>query len=324
MRIIHVDNLPRGQSATSRMLEAGVSAYNKGLASGETQVDLCGETFDVYDQDSIISDPQTTVFAITVAERDLSIHTRGRPCPSRAIRTAYEIAANRPGTRVFLVPTSRAGVLTGVDAVIAMLVGISGIVDDRGLVFHEVIHSMITPAATSRRQKSISLVGEVASRIEVTKKMLTAWSMDDQGDPTLDGACWRAAMALAELDSLEPLLVGPQPFSFSSLAAALNLSASVTNFRLNENDLRRVLSTLARRWLPPGHRASERRRLPDCARENGMPRHRPLLPNNDCAQTDRRTLAALMTADIVSQPDLDQMPQRIVRLANFSGRNKGY
>ena len=79
--------------------------------------------------------------------------------------------------------------------------------------------------------------------------MVNEWSMDQEAEPTLDPACWRTAMALSQLNKLEAIIGSPQPTSFSALANALNLSESVTSFRLNTNDLRRVLATLARRWL---------------------------------------------------------------------------
>jgi hypothetical protein len=318
VRIVHVDNYPQGRSATSRMLEAGISSYNSSLDHSEAQIDFCGLTFDEYSQRADVVDDKSSVFAISVAERDLTIKDKQGSLPCRSIRSAYDTVMNHPGTKVFLVPVSSGGPLTGVDAVIAMLVGITGIIDERGLVLNEVIGAMIRPPLSSRRQKSMLLVGEVASRTEITTSMVTSWNMDEEGDPTLDGACWRAAMALGQIDKLEPMFISPQPLSFSSLATALNLSESTTYFRLNENDLRRVLSTLARRWLPDGHKPADRILLPQYARRHGMPRHRPMLPNQDCTRTDRAIHAALLAADLVTQPDLDQMARRIIRLTNFS------
>jgi hypothetical protein len=319
VRIVHVDNYSQGRSATSRMLQAGISSYNSSLDQGQAQIDFCGLKFDDYSQRAAVVDDKSSVFAISVAERDLTIKDeQNGPLPCRSIRTAYDIVMNRPGTKVFLVPVSGGGPLTGVDAVIAMLVGITGIIDERGLVLNEVIGAMMRPPLSSRRQKSMLLVGEVASRTEITTSMVASWNMDEEGDPTLDGACWRAAMALGQIGKLEPMFTSPQPLSFSSLAAALNLSESTTYFRLNENDLRRVLSTLARRWLHDGHKPADRILLPECARRHGMPRHRPMLPNQDCTRTDRATHAALLAADLVTQPDLDQMTRRIIRLTNFS------
>lgn len=301
------------------MLQAGVGAYNTGVSTsrGEANpkhVDLEVVPFDNFEDLGVIQDPNSTVILVTVSEPELSCKDGRAITPCRSLATAQNVIRQNPTLRVFLVPISTMTSLTGVDAVAGLVSGISGIVDERGLVMQEVLREILDHRFMNRRCKSMLLIGELTSRIEAIKVMVEEWNMDVDADPTLDLASWRAAMALAKLDKLEPIIGSGHMTSFSTLADTLNLAQSITSFRLNPDDLRRVLGTLARRWLGENHEPIERLKMPDYARSNGFPRHSPVINSLDHMQMSRKIFHALQKIDIVSKDDTAGMTRRLVRL----------
>lgn len=301
------------------MLQAGVGAYNTGVSTscGEANpkhVDLEVIPFDNFEACGVIQDPNSTVILVTVSEQELSCKDEEAIKPCRSLATAQNIIRRNPTLRVFLVPISSMTSLTGVDAVAGLVSGVSGIVDERGLVMQEVLSEIFDHRFLNRKCKSMLLIGELTSRIEAIKEMVEEWNMDVDADPTLDLASWRAAMALAQLEKLEPIISSGHTTSFSTLADTLNLTESITSFRLNTDDLRRVLGTLARRWLGENHEPVERLKMPDYARSNGFPRHPPVINGLDQVQTSRRIFHALQKIDIASQDDTAGMTRRLVKL----------
>ena len=319
MRLIHVDNLPHRATATTRMLQAGVGAYNTRVLTSRgganpKHVDLEVIPFDHFTDHEVIQDPNSTVILITVSERELFCKQGGAITPCRSLATAQNVIRQNPTLRVVLVPISNMTSLTGIDVVAGLVSGVSGIVDERGLVMQEVLGDIIDHRFMTRRCKSMLLISDLVSRLEAIKGMVEEWNMDVEADPTLDIASWRAAMALAQLEKLEPIIGSGHTTSFSTLADTLNLAQSITSFRLNSDDLRRVLGTLARRWLGENHEPVERLKMPEYARSNGFPRHPPIINSLDQMQTSRKIYQALQKIDIASQDDTAGMTRRLVRL----------
>jgi len=315
VRVIHVDNSPERSSVTARTLDAGITAYNAALDTRQEPLDFEVLTFDEYDALRTPINPDPALFFVTVSESELSHKNHdGQVVACRSLETARTIAAQNSKGKVFLIAVAAANELTGIDAVVAGLNGVAGIIDERGLILKEVVESTVHHVPNSRRRKSLMLVGELGSRITAMKEMLSDWEIDADSEPTLDLACWRAAIALAQLKRLEPIITVPQPTSYSSLANALNLNESATAFRLNSNDLRRVLSTLGRRWLGEGHDPPERLNLPRYARRSGFPRHRPVIIGLDHLKTDRQILSAFQNLEIKAVANLAGMNHWLVYL----------
>jgi hypothetical protein len=140
VRVIHIDNSSQGTSVTSRTLVAGTSAYNDGLGAGEEGLALEGKTFEDFNHRDRNYDPLSTIFLATVAETELSFRNhQGEIEACRSLATAQRIALETPSAKVFLIPVSSGIALTGVDVVAGLPSGISGVVDERGLVMSEVL-----------------------------------------------------------------------------------------------------------------------------------------------------------------------------------------
>jgi hypothetical protein len=302
------------------MLQAGVGAYNTGMPTprakdSSKQIDLEVRSFDNFDGRNIIEDPTSTVVLITVSERELSGRVSGgeiRPC--RSLTTAQDIISCNPNLRVFLIHVSSLTSMTGIDVLAGLLGGASGVIDERGLIMQEVLAKIAEHKAVSRRYKSMLLIGQITNQIEAIKAMVDEWDMDVESDPSLDLASWRAAMALAQLEKLEPIIGSGHATSFSTLAETLNLAQFITSFRLNPDDLRRVLATLARRWLGENHEPLERLKMPDYARSHGFTRCPPVINSLDHVQTPRALYHALQKIEIARQDDTAGMTRCLVKL----------
>lgn len=319
VRIIHIDNLPQG--ATAKMLCAGVRGYNETLlgAKRDEGLGLISHelmSFKEFDRQDQILNPAADLVFITVSEEKLSNRSSGKEglrAPCLSIMTAQRILNNHRNIRVFLVPIANLTSLTGIDVVAGLLVGISGFVDERSLVMEETLGEILNHRHKDRRYKSMLLIGQLPNRIRLIKQMIEEWNNDIEADPTLDLASWRASLALAQLDKLEPIFGSAQPFSFKALADALNLARSVTFFRHTPDDLRRVLSTLARRWMGENHEPKDRIRLPEYARSSGFPRNPPAILGLDDDKVSRRTYNTLQSIEIICRDDLFGMQRCLVR-----------
>ena len=164
MRAIHIDNSSQGTSVTSRTLVAGTSAYNNGLGPGKEGLDFEGTTFEEFNHRAVSYDANSTMFLVTLAERELSSRNeRGQIIACRSLATAHQIARETPSVRVFLILVSGGIALTGIDVVAGLLNGISGAVDERGLIMNQVLSLMMNHQFSNRRFKSMLLIGELGS-----------------------------------------------------------------------------------------------------------------------------------------------------------------
>src|SRR5437588_4050719 len=157
------------------MLQAGVGAYNTGVPTSRgganpKYVDLEVVPFDNFDDRRIFQDPNLTVVLVTVSERELSGRAGGAITPCRSLATAHNVIKQNPKLRVFLVPISNIISMTGVDVVAGLLSGLSGVVDERGLVMQEVIGEIVEHRPADRKCRSMLLIGELAARIKAIKE----------------------------------------------------------------------------------------------------------------------------------------------------------
>jgi hypothetical protein len=301
------------------MLQAGVGAYNTGLstsrgASNLNHIDLEIELFESFENRGVIQDADSTVVLVTVSERELSCRTGDTITPCRSLAAAQNVIKRNPKLRVFLVPISNKTSMTGVDVVAGLVSGISGVVDERGLVMQEIIGEIVRHRSAIRNSRSMLLIGELTSEVKSMKEMIDEWDLDAEADPTLDLASWRAALALAQLEKLEIVIGTGHATSFSTLANALNLAQATTSFWHNPDDLRRVLGTLARRWLGEGHEPRERLNLPAYARERGFPKHHPVILGLDSSNAARKIFHAMQEIQISQMEDLAGISRCLVKL----------
>lgn len=160
--------------------------------------------------------------------------------------------------QVYLV-SSTPFLVSGIDCMTAFLAGVAGVIDERYLTYSETISDLISFSVENRRFRRMRLLGETTNNLVNLREMLVNWDDDLDADPGDDQLCWRTAIALAQLPTLEPMIGGSsQPMSYVQLAKSLNLHSTETSFRYNVDDLRKVLSTLGRRWFGD-HDAAERR-----------------------------------------------------------------
>jgi len=172
-----------------------------------------------------------------------------------------QIAARKDG-KAILVNQPGDSLITGVDAGAALVAGIAGIVDDRVLLMDGVIKSLLTHQHIHPRWRKMLAMGETAGRLRNVKTMFEDWDEDVSSDYSQYAPCFKACMALAQLERLSPLRGQGHRYSYVQLARALNLAEPETSFHLSEVDLRKVLSIVANRLMPVGHDESERVHLP--------------------------------------------------------------
>jgi hypothetical protein len=188
-----------------------------------------------------------------------------------------QLAATRAG-KVILVNQPGVSLITGVDMGAAFVAGIAGIVDDRLLLTDRVLKSFLNHQHLHSRWGKMLAVGETADQLRKVKDMFEEWDEDDTNDYRLYPPCFKACLALAQLDKLNPIKGQGHRFSYVQLARTLNLAKGATGFQLSEVDLRKVVSIIANRLLPADDDNSERIHLPSLVRTRwGFPHQLPVI-----------------------------------------------
>lgn len=280
-------------------------------------------------------DPSSTVVLVLVSEPALSSFSDACRIACTSLKTAQMILAEDATIRLYLVIQSDHPSFTGVDAIAALLFGVSGIIEERALVDEEILQEILAHKVIDRRYRSMLVLGNTLDRIRGIKGVVEDWDNDFEADPTLDLPCWKASMALAQLEKLEPISTGGSVFGFVNLAQALNFAVHKTSFSYTIHDLRRVLSTLAGRWLGTGHESPERVKLPDYARKHGFPSHMPVIEGILDSEMMRFLYNAIKNIDITGEQEagygnyslvrlrMKEYPRMLKnRLAQVNGRNK--
>lgn len=244
-----------GKGATARMLEMAV----------ERQIGIVPEviTPDKFRRAAIDRSFANTAIFIPVSQAGLS-SAGAAPKITPALAQSFElgqIAARKDG-KVILVNQPGDSLITGIDAGAALMAGIAGIVDDRVLLTDRVVKSLLTHQHIHPRWRKLLAIGETAGRLRNVKAMFEEWDEDESSDYGQYAPCFKACMALAQLDRLSPLRGQGHRYSYVQLARALNLAQPETSFHLSEVDLRKVLSIVANRLIPAGDDESERVHLP--------------------------------------------------------------
>jgi hypothetical protein len=221
------------------MLTAAVASCRRG--SDASRALECEVVAPTEIQTALRGEIEGTIVFISVSEADLS--KRGGtgadsllPCESLSI--AQAVARDASAHSVYLLRHSDAPALTGVDELAAILGGIAGITDDRALLEDGVMSALIAHRFRDRRSRSMLVVGRSATCVRELKATLEKWEQSLDGDGTLDPACWRAAMALAQLDRLLPIRGTGDRYSFVKLARALNVQKGLTFNTFGRRDKR--------------------------------------------------------------------------------------
>jgi hypothetical protein len=266
-----------------------------------------------------------TMVFVSVGETDLS-HRDAASGKARvlceSLSIAQRLAHDEPTYNVYLLRHSDASPFSGIDAVAALLAGVVGLVDDRVLLEEGVISALLEHRSRDRRSVSMVVAGKPATAVQDLKAMLENWEQHLEGDGGIDSACWRTAMALAQLDRLMPIGGLGEKYSFVKLAQALNVQKAVTSFQLSESDLRKVLSALASLWISESDPSMERVRLPNYAREHGFPPNQPVVIGLDDRELPKRLYDTCKAMELVQRdPIAGVVPRVLIRLPRrHSGR----
>ena len=313
MKIVLVDR--SDQRPIPRIVEAACTLYRRQFSDCVYEyVDLAA----IRSGGRVEAGEQDTVF-VAVEESAFSVRKEGGTGAreaSESIAVAQRLASRAQGHRVFLVRRSDASSLSGIDSAAAVMSRIAGILDDRLLLYDGALPRIVRHQVRDARHWRTLIIGRAAMQLESIMSMLNLWEERLAGDGTMDPACWRAAMALAQLEKLSPLRDGVgESYSFVKLAQTLNLRQSVTSFRLSESDLRKVLSMLADLWISASEDKSQRVNLPQRARENGFPSHQPVVAGLSDGQLPKRLYDACKAMSVVKRDSLhDGVPLLVVRI----------
>lgn len=270
------------------------------------------------------------IVLVSMSEPALSSKPNGETeqrvaCPSFSL--AQTLAARSNELAIFLLRHSDQPPLVAVDVIAAMMAGVAGVLDDRVLPCDGLLPLLFDHHPITTRTRSMLVVGRSVDKLREVKTMLETWDQNLSGDGTMDQACWRAAIALAQLDRLLPLPSSGDRYSFVRLAQTLNLRSATTAFRLTESDLRKVLSMLADCWrVPTGDERADRVRLPQYARDHGFPWNPPVVQGFSDGQLPRRLYDAARAMELLERDRLGgELSRVIVRVPNrlFKRLHKG-
>lgn len=313
LKIVLVDRSDQGPM--SRIVETACALYRR--QSPDCVYEYVGLA--AIKSGSCLATTDEGIVLVAVEEPDLSARKGGETgvrvaAESMAVAQQLASCAHRP--RVFLVRRSDASGFSGMDSAAAVISRIAGILDDRLLLYDSTLPRIVKHSVMDARYWWTLIIGRAAIQLQALKSMLNEWEERLGGDGTMDPACWRAAMALAQLDKLSPLRDGMgERYSFVKLAQTLNLRQAVTSFRLSESDLRKVLSMLADLWIAASEDRSQRVNLPQRARENGFPRNQPVVAGLSDTQLPKRLYDACKALVVLKREELhDDTPFLLVRI----------
>lgn len=219
------------------------------------------------------------------------------------------------GARMHLIPLSQAR-FSGFDCITAFLLGILGVVDERYLSLEKVMENLLKFQGVHRSYRRMILIGEMAEKASESKYMLETWQDEGWVEEKYESILWRTSVALAQLSKLEPIIGGSaQPMSFPQLAKALNMAHATTGFVYNNDDLRKVLGVLAKKWLGEEHKNAERVFLPQQARLHGFPDIALRIPNILTDEIAKATFAALDHLSIIERTNIETTPKIVIKLS---------
>lgn len=256
MSVVLIDNNGR-QGTTAKMLEM----------AAQRELGIVPDVYTIGRFRQIVNTVNVadSSILISVSESDLSVRRNSLGTPRTAcesLQIAQSMVRRDINNKVILVSQPGASRITGVDAAAALLAGIAGIVDDRLLLSDGVLKSLYRHRHIDRRWRTMLAVGETAVRLRNVKDMFEDWDNDASSDTTQYAPCFKACLALAQLEKLKPIRGQGHRYSFMQLAQALNIAKPETSFRLSVGDLRKVLSIVANQLLAADDDETERLHLP--------------------------------------------------------------
>lgn len=311
-RIVLVDDKSRGP--TARIFESAVLSVSDLPVTQRTKC-AC-EVVPLKQAQRIREnlEPVETVIFVTVHETDLSYRPGLSRVACESLQLAQSLIQLDLSLRVFLILPAGVADFTGVDTAAALLAGMAGVLDDRLLLGDGIFDSILSQANLNPHTRMMLMLGEPAKRLKRLKHTLDEWALSDEGTDALDLNCFRAALALAQLDRLMPLRGQGDPYSFVKLAQALNLAQPFTSFRLSLGDLRKTLSSLTGRFLGFDRENFERLSLPDLARSREFPKNLPVVVGIPEPEIGKRLYAICSSVEIeplASSSDINLWAARI-------------
>src|ERR1700681_1149403 len=195
-RIVLVDDARQGP--TAKIIESAVSNSSARHVSS-----LRVENLTMKEARMADFDPITTTIFVSVSDKVLSVRDDGLRAPRVACESldlAQGLVQSNPRSRVILVCQAGISAFTALDAVASLLGGMAGLVEDRLLIAEGVLDSVLCLHHLDRKGRLMLMLGESADRLQGIQAMLAEWELDDEADDIVDLKCFRAAMALAQLD----------------------------------------------------------------------------------------------------------------------------
>jgi hypothetical protein len=319
-RIVLVDD--KGRGPTARMLSAVINAKLSVASATPPIFEIISQEQSQYIRETF--DPSDTTVFVTVSERTLS-YRDDSPQATRVACKSLEVAQalTRLDTRfrVFLIRQAGVADFTGVDTAAALIAGVAGLVDDRLLMTEGMLDMVLGHSHCDLHGRTMLIVGEPAARLRKIREMLGEWALIEEGSDAIDLNCFRAALALAQLDRLQPLRGPGYPYSFVKIAHALNLAKPITSFHLTQGDLRKTLSTLADRLLGSDREHFERLRLPDYARHWEFPSNLPVVEGVPETEIGKRLYIACSSVEIEPRGSSGGVDLWAARLSTTEIRN---
>jgi hypothetical protein len=309
VNITYIDQTSEENSPGIRMLRAGIDSYH-GKSPKET-ITLDFATFDQVDKEFRITKSNPEMVFINLIEPFSHRDQSKRITPGRSLEAVQHLLRNKPAVKVFfIVPPGLT--ITGIDLAACLLSDISGVLDERSIVMEDVLTRSFLHKSKVRQNRRLLLIGTSCDRIHSTKSMVSEWQDDSAVEPKHDFGIWRTAIALAQLEKLEPMIGSGHLTSFTTLATTLNLARHLTSFYMNSDDLRRILGVLARRWLDEDSPPVDRFRLPEFARKHGFPKLPPAVINENENEAERQIYETLQNLEIKSTDVVAGMPCCVV------------
>jgi hypothetical protein len=309
LKILLLDRAKRGP--TARIVEAAIERRQK--AKGDSS---CAH-FSIATPHEVRRVPSAKssgrVVLVTVGEPELSLRDPGGgrriACESLVVANTL---ARTGGDKVCLI-RSDAQPLSGVDVVAALAGSIAAVVDERLLLTDGVFDALLERSSSDQRLRSIVVIGKSAIAVKQLRIMLDEWEEGALGgDGTLDPACWRTAMALAQVDELRPIAGTGDRFSFVKLAQGLNLMGAATSFHLSQHDLRKALGMLASVWIDSSTHHAERVRLPAYAKAQGFPQNLPVLDGVHDSEVPKRLYDIARAMEVIERTGFEEEARCVV------------
>ena len=241
MKILAIDQT--SEMILTRMILAGIGALNENseIQIRSRPIELESTTMNRLSKGNYNFSNQFSAAFVSLSLENLAN-------PTTFLKVISLIHENNPSLDVFVVPEPSA-TLTAPDILVLFLTGVAGVIEERLLVLEPNLSRAVSHKATSNRYRSTLLIGSSSHELAKLWHMLREWNNDDESTNQLDLCCWKASIALGQLEKIQLGMGGAHPYTYVKYAQALIMASTKTGIRFSEDELRRAMSVLARRYL---------------------------------------------------------------------------